>query len=605
MDDKRNMQRILNRSLSGLQENPFLARRVIDLAKGEKPVKRKLSLALILCIVLVLALLGTACALLASSQVADFFRQYWNHDLGDWLQQGKLAQPGDSVTIGDVSFTVDEVVYRNRELFGIGTARPANGRDVLVPMDLADAWDLYSREKEGQELIRQAAAAGGRLLAIETDVQEIGVDGGTMLPTEYTGAYNIRNEDGSITFSFETGGTAVEDGTTYQMKLNHCVYELTPEGGQKEDSFVDRSWTLAFTPETVAETTAAEAAPVSPAAPPQDGYELIVPDEYRETGTLPFYQAAENDFSRVVRPEWFNRTGILKEESAPGSAYYVFSDHAALSVDPEAVSYSEYTDEPFDYNWRAREIDDPDLEPAWGDKPAFSASIAAVASFVNWSDDFAKDAVLTKRQLTRLSFADAEAAAKNMLDQLQLSGYELSWALDMDLDRIRTLGKAYNEHWYESGSAFTDAPRYDYDPATAEDEGYYLIYTQAGTADAGAAEGSASFFITCRGIVSAQVRCSFIMGEKAGAPASLITPEKALERLYEEIAASRNGEKAVAIRKAELTHMPLRAENKQEGMLFTPVWVLTYVDEAGEKKGFDSWAVFNAVNGKLVDAVFQ
>ena len=43
MDEKRKMQEILNHSLSGLKENPFLSQRVIAQAKGEEPVKKKLS----------------------------------------------------------------------------------------------------------------------------------------------------------------------------------------------------------------------------------------------------------------------------------------------------------------------------------------------------------------------------------------------------------------------------------------------------------------------------------------------------------------------------------------------------------------------------------
>ena len=96
-----------------------------------------------------------------------------------------------------------------------------------------------------------------------------------------------------------------------------------------------------------------------------------------------------------------------------------------------------------------------------------------------------------------------------------------------------------------------------------------------------------------------------MMGEKAEAPDTLITSEKAVERLHEEVARSRNSEKAVRIKTVELTYMPIRAENKRDGMVFAPVWKVTYVDESGEKKGFDSWAVFNAVNGKLIDAIFQ
>ena len=122
---------------------------------------------------------------------------------------------------------------------------------------------------------------------------------------------------------------------------------------------------------------------------------------------------------------------LLKEESDTGSAYYVFNDHAVLDVAPEYVGYREYTDEQFDYNWRAREVDDPNLEPDWSDKQAFSYSIAAVASFVNWGDDFAKDTAFEKKQLTYLSFEDANASAKKMMELLHLSGYELTWALDM------------------------------------------------------------------------------------------------------------------------------------------------------------------------------
>ena len=605
MDDKRKMQNILNHSLSGLQENPFLAQRVIAQAKGEKPVKRKLSLALVLCIVLGIAIIGTACALLASSQVADFFRQYWGKDMGDWLQEGKIAQVGESVTVGDVVFTLDEVVYRDRGIYGVGTARAVDSKDVLVPMDMAEDWAIWSQKQEGKALISLAETTNGKLIMVNCVPDKIGVDEGTML-TVNAGVYNVRNDDGSITFSFEASGYALEDGTTYQVMLDYETAELGTDGKQVEGSLKLRSGTVSFMPVMMAERTdEPENTATVTANIPQDGYEVMVPDEYRETGTIPYYQAVANDFTAIIRPEWLNRSGILKEESDTGSAYYVFNDHAVLDVAPEYVGYREYTDEQFDYNWRAREVDDPNLEPAWSDKQAFSYSIAAVASFVNWGDDFAKDTAFEKKQLTYLSFEDADESAKKMMELLHLSGYELTWALDMDLDRIKTLGKEYNEYWYESGSGFTNSPKYDYDLATAEDEGYYLIYTQTSAAGLDETQGSASFFITSRGIVYAEIRCYYMMGEKAEAPDTLITSEKAVERLHEEVARSRNSEKVVRIKTVELTYMPIRAENKRDGMVFAPVWKVTYVDESGEKKGFDSWAVFNAVNGKLIDAIFQ
>ena len=605
MDDKRKIQNILNHSLSGLQENPFLAQRVIAQAKGEKPVKRKISLALVLCIISGIAIIGTAYALLASSQVADFFRQYWGKDMGDWLEEGKIAQVGESVTVGDVVFTLDEVVYRDRGIYGVGTARAVDSKNVLVPMDMADDWAIWSQKEEGKALISLAETTNGKLIMVNCVPDKIGVEEGTMLTVD-AGVYNVRNDDGSITFSFEASGYALEDGTTYQMTLDYETAELGTDGKQVEGSLKLQTGTVSFMPVMMAEKTdKPEKTATITENILQDGYETIVSDEYRETGTIPYYQAVANDFTTIVRSEWFNRSGILKEESDTGSAYYVFNDHAVLDVAPEYVGYREYTDEQFDYNWRAREVDDPNLEPAWSDKEAFSYNIAEVASFVNWGDDFAKDTVFEKKQLTYLSFEDADASAKKMMELMHLSGYELTWALDMDLDRIKTLGKEYNEYWYESGSGFTNSPRYDYDLAKPEDEGYYLIYTQTGAAGLDETQGSASFFITLRGIVYAEVRCYYMMGEKAGAPDMLITSEKAVERLYEEVARSRNGEKIVRIKTVELTHMPVRAENKQEGMVFAPVWKVIYLDESGEKKGFDSWAIFNAVNGKLIDAIFQ
>lgn len=70
---------------------------------------------------------------------------------------------------------------------------------------------------------------------------------------------------------------------------------------------------------------------------------------------------------------------------------------------------------------------------------------------------------LSGKRLLKKQFVPTERneSAKKMMELLHLSGYELTWALDMDLDRIKTLGKEYNEYWYESGSGFTNSPKYE------------------------------------------------------------------------------------------------------------------------------------------------
>ncbi len=63
MDEKRKMQEILNHSLSGLKENPFLSQRVIAQGKGEEPVKKRVSFSVV--IIIAILLIGTMTALAA------------------------------------------------------------------------------------------------------------------------------------------------------------------------------------------------------------------------------------------------------------------------------------------------------------------------------------------------------------------------------------------------------------------------------------------------------------------------------------------------------------------------------------------------------------
>lgn len=63
MDEKRKMQEILNHSLSGLKENPFLSQRVIAQGKGEEPVKKRVSFSVV--IIIAILLFGTMTALAA------------------------------------------------------------------------------------------------------------------------------------------------------------------------------------------------------------------------------------------------------------------------------------------------------------------------------------------------------------------------------------------------------------------------------------------------------------------------------------------------------------------------------------------------------------
>ena len=604
-EEQEKVQKAMNSALSGLQEDPWLTQRVLANAKGEKPVKRKISLAFVLGMTAILAVVGTAYAL-TSSLVADFFGKHWGHDYGDWLQGGKIAQIGESVTLAGVEFTLDEVVYRDRGIYAVGTARVTNDQDVLIPMDVADAWEIEEvmQGDEAQSLIRRAKETGGRMLSIDCVPERIGVDNGSMVHAGDIGVYNLRNEDGSITFSFETGGYALEDGATYQMEMSIDVDEWTEAGMAEKDPAESQTWTVSFQPVVMAETAQPEKpAQISPEAVQQDGYEILVPPSYQETGTMPVYQAIENNFMKTVQPEWFNQSGIAKEDRAQKSTTMTFNDHAELSCHAEGIWYAEYTGELFDYNWRERENVNPNIEPSMFPKLALSQSITDMASGVYFGFGYADGITLEHEQLTLLSLEDAKQTAEELFKKLGIQGYELAWALDMNLDRIHTLGEAYNHFWYEGGG-YSNSPRQDYITATVEDEGYCLIFTPLGMTKISDGRHQATLFITSRGIVYANIVSYYTRGEEAYTPEHLITPEDAVKRLYEEAAKSRDGIQVKSIERAALTYVAVRAENKKDGMVFAPVWQILFKEE-GEGEEYTSWAEFNAVNGTLIDAIFR
>lgn len=71
-EEREIFQNAVDRRLSGLQENPFLAQRIMNAEKGEIKVKKKLTLSMVLVIVLLLiAVTALAVALLSPKEIVE------------------------------------------------------------------------------------------------------------------------------------------------------------------------------------------------------------------------------------------------------------------------------------------------------------------------------------------------------------------------------------------------------------------------------------------------------------------------------------------------------------------------------------------------------
>lgn len=602
MDNKKKVQDSLNRSLSGLSENPYLAQRVIAQAKGETKVKRKSIGALTLAIVLALAMMGTAYALF-SSKVAEFFGTHYGQEMGDWLQAGKIAQMSDTLTFDDVMITLDEVVYRNRGIYAVGTIRAVNSNDVLIPDEYADLTEMeFSECTDAQRLVELARVQGGRLLTVSIFPNKIGVDDGTMLTPGSAGYFDVRNDDGSLTFSsFVEDGYALEEGQTYQLELNAYTKEIDL-AGQLVKGHED-SWAVSFQPVVMAETidAAKDAVPVV-AEPAAGGYEIIVPAAYSENGTMPVYRAMTSNIKSIVQPEWFNQSGIAEKRS---ESSFIFADHATLSFTDHYLRYEQLTDEMYDYATQQRTFDpkaEPDLLPI----PDLSYFVMTMAEGVHNDYPYGDGIQFEKDQLTYLSLAEAKQIADDMLDKLGLRGYACSYVLDMSAERIRTLGEKYNQFWYESETAMNNSPRMDYSNASADDEGYYLIYALNGIHDAEAGQQCITMYIDRGGIAYMSINNFFTMGDVLYTPDSLISPDEAVATLTVEAAAAHYGKPVLSVHKVSLVYRAVRADDKAEGMVFTPVWYIEYKDAESAANEHDfSWGEINAVNGKLINASFR
>ena len=591
-EEQEKVQKAVQNSLSYVREDPWLTQRVLANVKGEKPVKKKASAALIFCIILGLSLIGTACAL-SSSQVAEFFGLHWNRELGESLKEGKVAQIGESVTIGDVVFTLDEIVYKDRALYGVGTARPVHENDVIVPMDIAENPEYFMMSEQAQMLAAKAKASGGRLLTTDSMPTKIGVDEGTMLTPGCIGYYDIANEDGSVTFSFEApDGFAVNDGSSYQIRMESWVWQMNENGEKIDGTRIQGDWTVSCIP-VVLNPSAGKTETPAVTVIEQDGYELVVPEAYRETGTLPVYRAVEADFTKTVNPAWFNSSGAkdgadtldirLKDDSD-----LLFADHARLSLSPEALFFEEYADDEY--------------------TEADSGMIVEITWVRKW-EDHQGEFTLEKTELSGITLADAQAQAEEMMEKLGIAcnQYVCDEALDMSLERIQTMGAIW-EKAIADGELLVDDDYqpYDYSAIPASEEGYYLHYSPLGV-DMSAAGGryGAIFYVNSRGVVYANVRNWFNRGEIIGTPETLVTPDAAIEKLAKEMGRSRYDQEIKSIQQVALTYEAVRAENKSEGMVFVPVWMILYQDESAIRQNYSCYALINAVDGTLIDASFR
>ena len=225
------------------------------------PQKRRVRKRTVLLVAMILLLLTAAAYAAFYSQGIALFGKLQGAVMETWLRQGELDDTRQSKEMDGVQFTLDEVIYRNNGLFGVGTIRPAaNANVVLLPVDHTPdepyGYDVYGESgapemaPDGTPTIADVAEEkGATLLVAHILPQEVGVDGGTMLGLPEVGYTMAPQRDGSIRYTFEmTDAYAVEEGQIYTLQLRMMVCPMQPDGTVLETSRHRQSWTVQIRP---------------------------------------------------------------------------------------------------------------------------------------------------------------------------------------------------------------------------------------------------------------------------------------------------------------------------------------------------------------------
>lgn len=216
-----------------------------------------------------LALGGVAYALM-ESKTADIFGWFYGQEKKETLLAGDIAYSGQTYQLGEVIYTLDEVVYKDGFVYGTGTIAPAEGANLVLMaedygVNVAAGYLLYYGEEEIAEdapsYAELAAQRGAKILLAKCVADGVLNEDGTLNASEI-GYTQLPQPDGTIRFTFEFEGSrsgegeraanTIERAERYDVQLHLSNWEVTPEGDwlreDPENTYLAHEWTVTVTP---------------------------------------------------------------------------------------------------------------------------------------------------------------------------------------------------------------------------------------------------------------------------------------------------------------------------------------------------------------------
>lgn len=332
---------------------------------------------------------------------------------------------------------------------------------------------------------------------------------------------------------------------------------------------------------------------------------VVLPEGYVQGEPLPIYRAIprkekEASFFDKADPTWFNQSGVAGYENASRRArydFFTFNDEAQMNIDIGYIDYQEY-----DGVHYAIDGDAPDKPRGPFPRPSFSTEVSWMANDARldiWSIK-APQVQLDHEELVHITLAQARKTVEEVLEKLNVTGYELSYALDMSAEKIRLLGQWEEERRKTFWNTYDRF--YDFSQATAENEGYFLFYERkidGARTDELDGDISLEAYVDADGLVRFTLRDPYSLGELYEMPENLLTSDEIFDCFIKDNPRrEKDGFMQPEAISAELMYAPMRAPDKKDGMVFSPMWYVTYTFL--DVSPCDGWVWYSAVDGRLV-----
>lgn len=214
-----------------------------------------------LVLALLIAISGVAYALI-TSKTAETYGWFYGQEEKENLLAGDIAMPNTSHTIGDVTYTLEEVIYKDGMFYGTMTVRPKEGANVVLMASDHYIWEpagyiLHMGDEEvvpedAPTYLELAEKQDAKILMASGSIEGFVDDKGELIVAE-VGRITLPNTDGTIQETFEFCGD-IERAEKYQLRLRAANWEVDREGNHLRaeattNTFIVDEWEVIVIPD--------------------------------------------------------------------------------------------------------------------------------------------------------------------------------------------------------------------------------------------------------------------------------------------------------------------------------------------------------------------